>query len=1076
LAVGQGARLLALLDVRRDEVVLVVRLLVLYFVLIAAVVLIQSMAFGLFLAEYGSGSLPYAYLVIAAVGSLVAVGYLRLGARVSFSRLLTVNLSFLALGSLGLWLALGTLHGRWAVFLLPVWFQLFVTLVNLAVWPLALRLFDMRQGKRLFGLIGAGNWLANALGGLVVAPLVALVGPAQLLLLAAFVVVAAWLLLQGILREHVPPTVPSVAGPARRGTSSRAQPGPYAWRIFGYVAVWWLAFYFVDNVFYAQAAGQFPDAEQLTAFIGRFLSITGIVALITTVALTSRILKRFGLATGLLTMPVLVAAAIGAVAAGGALGLPALALFYLATAGKLFNVGLGFSLSQTAHNVMYQALPDASRERVQTTAEGMVQPLAVGTAGAALLLLTAWAGLDSIGLAWVLAAIAVVWIVLARGVGRAYPGTLAQALARRRWGGDGAAALEPTALALLKRQLDDPYPGAVVYALEHLAPEAELVHEDLARLLNHPAPEVRETILRRLEARADATAVPVLERRVALETVPAVKAAALRALAACGGAASNPTLTAALDDPDPAVRSGSLVGLLRHGGEEGAATARQALGRLAVSATAGDRVLAAEVLGAVGPAHGSPSLLAFLTDEARPVRVAALLAAASVRPDDLWSGVVGAADAPGCAAAAERALVAGGEASLEAMESIVAGGSASAQALVVVARACGRIGGTRAVRLLEALREARVGAVRRAALEALTVAGYRATDAGAITIALGACRERMTWLDQTRALVGGRLTARLLTAGLEDAWQLERDQMLLLLSHVGDAPSILDARAAFARAEPSGLARALEVIETRLPARLRRMVVPWLEASPGTAAVPARGAEGVAGDLLTERLVALIDGPEATYHGPWVRACAIHAAGVLPVQGARAAIGAATRAPEPVVAETAAWARARLAGETREGTADMLSILERVLILKDVPIFADSPDPVLADVATLLDEVDAAPGEAIVRQGEQGDSLYVVVDGRVSVLDGSREIDTLGDREVFGEMSLLDPEPRVATVTAREPTRLLRLPRGQFIELVHERPEVAVAIMRVLVRRLRARIRDLGEFEAAAASDAEPRR
>lgn len=1073
---GQGAWVMALLDVRRDEVVLVARLLALYFVLIAAVVLIQSMAFGLFLAEYGAGSLPYAYLVIAAIGSLVAVGYLRLGARVSFSRLLTVNLSFLALGSLGLWLALGTLHGRWAVFLLPVWFQLFVTLVNLVVWPLALRLFDVRQGKRLFGLIGAGNWLANALGGLVVAPLVALVGPAQLLLLAAFVVVAAWLMLQGILREHLQSTVPSAAGPARRGAARSVDPpGPYAWRVFGYVAVWWLAFYFVDNVFYAQAAGHFPDAEQLTAFIGRFLSITGVVALITTVALTSRILKRFGLATGLLTMPVLVAAAIGAVAVGGTLGLPALALFYLATAGKLINVGLGFSLSQTAHNVMYQALPDASRERVQTTAEGMVQPLAIGTAGAALLLLTAWAGLDSIGLACVLAVIATVWIVLAWGVGRAYPGTLAQALARRRWGGDGAAALEPTALALLRRQLDDPYPGAVVYAIEHLAPEVELAREDLERLLDHRAPEVREAILRRLEERPDAAAAPGLELRVSVETVPAVRAAALRAFAASGGAASAAILAAALDDPEPVIRSGSLVGLLRHGGDEGAAMARHTLGRLAVSVAAGDRVLVAEVLGAVRLAHGSPSLSTLLTDEVRAVRVAALQAAAAVRSDDLWPGVVAAADAPGCAAAAERALVAGGADSLEAMESIVVDGSVSVRALMVVARACGRIGGTRAVRLLEALREVGVGSVRRAALEALTVAGYRATDAGAIAIALQACRDRMTWLAQTRELVGTRPTARLLTAGLEDAWGLERDELLLLLTHVGDAPSILDARAAFARGEPSGLARALEVIETRVPARLRRMVVPWLEASPWTAAVPARGAEGAAGDLLTERLIALIDGFEGTYHGPWLRACAIHAARVLTVRGARMAIEAATRAPEPIVAETAAWARAHLAGETREGMTEMLSILERVLILKDVPIFADSPDPILADVAALLDEVDAVPGEAIVRQGEPGDSLYVVVDGRVSVLDGAREIDTLGDREVFGEMSLLDPEPRVATVTAREPTRLLRLPRGQFIELVHERPEVTVAIMRVLVRRLRARLRDLGEVEAAVATDSEPR-
>jgi CRP-like cAMP-binding protein len=75
----------------------------------------------------------------------------------------------------------------------------------------------------------------------------------------------------------------------------------------------------------------------------------------------------------------------------------------------------------------------------------------------------------------------------------------------------------------------------------------------------------------------------------------------------------------------------------------------------------------------------------------------------------------------------------------------------------------------------------------------------------------------------------------------------------------------------------------------------------------------------------------------------------------------------------------------------------------------------------------------------------------------------------LGARDVFGEMALLDPEPRSATVTAVEDTALLRLDQASFQELLEERSEVARSIIKVLTRRLRERIRDYSEAAGASA-------
>ena len=142
----------------------------------------------------------------------------------------------------------------------------------------------------------------------------------------------------------------------------------------------------------------------------------------------------------------------------------------------------------------------------------------------------------------------------------------------------------------------------------------------------------------------------------------------------------------------------------------------------------------------------------------------------------------------------------------------------------------------------------------------------------------------------------------------------------------------------------------------------------------------------------------------------------------------------------------------------------MLSTIEKVIILKTVSIFAGTPDEILAEVASLLEEVALIEGETIFEKGDAGDSMYIIVDGQVRVHDGGRTLNYLGEGDVFGEMAVLDPEPRLASVTAVEDTRLFRLDQEPFYELMDDRIEVARGIIRVLSQHLRARVRDLNDL------------
>ncbi len=133
----------------------------------------------------------------------------------------------------------------------------------------------------------------------------------------------------------------------------------------------------------------------------------------------------------------------------------------------------------------------------------------------------------------------------------------------------------------------------------------------------------------------------------------------------------------------------------------------------------------------------------------------------------------------------------------------------------------------------------------------------------------------------------------------------------------------------------------------------------------------------------------------------------------------------------------------------------MLITIEKVIILKSVSIFSDISERGLIDVAAILEEIQAEAEQTIFEKGDSGNSLYIIVEGKMRVHDGEKTIATLGPGEVFGELAALDPEPRMASVTATEPALLLRMGHAEQDELMAEHPEVAFGIIRVLCRRLR---------------------
>ena len=127
----------------------------------------------------------------------------------------------------------------------------------------------------------------------------------------------------------------------------------------------------------------------------------------------------------------------------------------------------------------------------------------------------------------------------------------------------------------------------------------------------------------------------------------------------------------------------------------------------------------------------------------------------------------------------------------------------------------------------------------------------------------------------------------------------------------------------------------------------------------------------------------------------------------------------------------------------------------RIDHLRRVSLFNDCTDEELRRIADISKTVETPAGTVVTQMGTPGDSFFFIVDGRVSVQTPVGVGDPLRPGDFFGEMSLLDGEPRSATVTAMTDLRLLVVDRLHFWRLLGETPDLMRRILMVLSRRVR---------------------
>lgn len=951
---------------------------------------------GLFLSVYEPELIPYAIIAAALLTAGVAVIFTGVVAGTQ-RRALAIGLTaVLGLSVITCRLLFG-LNPR-SAFVVYLWLSAVQVLVLTHAWDYASSMLTGRQAKRLLPLFGVGASIGAIIGGMAVAPAAFRLGTENLLWIAFLLLVGSlpllWLIPEPVkdLDETDESKNALIAFMARSGRGFQAVASSNLLRLMAFGLV---ALTITGTLIDLQLKFLLQETferDRITAIYGLMSAGVGTGTLLLQLWASRVLFPRFGVSfAAMLHGGTLMVAAGGAALVGG--------LGMLVFAQALDDI-LQFSLQKPVEQVSLLPFPARVKSVALATLGGVLRPLSKASAGGIALALA-----DSprlLPMATIVAA-GSAFAAYSRHRER-YMRALEGALARHAVDFSEVSStplvVDKSTLDIIDRGLADEDATVVIFSttlLEQLPAEDALPR--LVKLLEHPQPEVRAesaAVFGRIDAPLDFAAGMSIARRITEEEVPYVLAALLDSVGRVGGIDPE-TLVRYLDHGDPDVQRAGLVALTRLGWAEAEPRMHQML-----RGSSEERVLAAQAVGDLELQAFMDDLAAVVDDaEARP---AALDALARLGPEavPILASVLGRDDLPIPLRRTVITALAGIE-GYEAREALIK----LVEDPALGPAALHSLGRMRAAKLITPIDEMTLRPVLKDEMRR------------------GLLMSAASTIIRTQAQGPGDSFVAAELAGLH---QRSVYRVLKILALTYDPGRISTISTALVSNNPARRSNALELLEGTVSGPSAMVVMPFLDI--------------VAEGMPLHRVLEMLPNGRAVQKAPaealldeedwWPRALALHQLG----RDDEVSIPGHPMDEEP-----------------KESA--MMPLIEKVMILKGSEFFRNFPGSDLAGIAALSEVVHVAKDEVVFRQGDDGDAFYMVVSGSIIISRGATKLATLGSREGFGEMSILDSEPRSASATAAEDTTLLMLDRDSFDRAIEQNPVVARGVYRVLTERLR---------------------
>ena len=1059
-----------------------------------------------FIQEAGPDQLPYVYIIGSLILIITAPFYSLVVNRMARHTMMVV----LLVGSAGLLIGLRLLIDLDLTVMPYLLFSMtdliIVMLFYMHFWTFANDVFDPREGKRLFPLIGGSGLTGGIIGGLAVEPVVSAVGTVNMLVV--------W---SGILLMAVPMVI--YVNRAAFGMNSTKAPESdeensessfyesiaSVWnvpliRILTFMAFpLWLASSIMDYLFYAALDEMYHEQDRLTGFLGLFNSASSIFSLVVQLSITGWLLNRFGVGNSVLIHPLCLSLGTMMFTIRNLLpasGISTIGSFrgLLAVFAKLSDNVPYYSVGESSTQLLFNALPQDIRGKARSFISGWVEPIVTMLSGFILLLfihleMPLWViSLVTVGLA-------LVWVGISTSVKKLYLKALVNNLSSKdvNLSGDSLVTLTSMGGAEIAPSLIEAVTSAdenvALFALEQLKSNhsAELTNQIHLKL---PAskPRVQVAILGIIEeACLQESTETVAQLLVSGEDT--VRSAAIPVLGKLDPEGFAERIIPLLDSDNLELRAKAIVGLLQgKSSGDGYQRASAALDSTLAAEDSKTREIAVYILGELNLPQHQFRIIGYLSDEKLAVQRAAVEAAAKIADPEFVPDLIHLMRNESLVDDVTKALTGMVELSLdplhETLRDLAKDGQydsdpENSKFLQRILSCLGDIGDLRSSEVLSEVfgflpehQASRLShfsdhsAIVDALVRIKMAQDADSVDTGQISDAASQRTARhVTGLLEQH---GMRLSEKEIkintlkntkeskaTLLLEDALRQisasHETQAMRCLQVIHQPGTIKAASSNFRRSDQRAKAEAIELLSEL--GREARDLARILETKyfPEAQATEDLALSGVLRKSFDS------DNPL------WLRVCSLYVAGEITETDVVDEVASLVKDPDLIIRRHAMLALKKLDPQERDSTlpsevAKMGHDMERILFLKSVPLFAEMGGETIQWVNDIATEAHFSEDEVIFEEGDEGDACYLILRGSVRVVKGEDKAAVIAIREqgdYFGEMAILEDEPRSATVEAQEDTEMLVINRDDFHRLIIGHPNVLFSLFKGLSKILR---------------------
>ena len=622
------------LNIRPDEGWLVKKLFMLQFFQGAGIAFFFTAGFALFLAKFPITELPHVFIIASFLLWVVGFIYSKIEHLFDIGKLSIFITLFMIASMVAFRLAFVFITADWFLYWMLAWFNVLYLLNNLEFWGVASLSFDVRQSKRLFGIISAGDIPAKFIGYSLALLMVSFIGTINLVWIGIICMLASIPYLISIKKsgklvevQHHKRTPAKHASENISKIIKKFSENILIRRLSVLSIIITGSFIIINYEFYAGVQEAYHDDVSLAKFIAFFLAIVRIIAMIVKVIFTGRLINNLGIVKSLLITPLVLLILILAIFFTQNIPGNYKVTIYLFGATYIVADILRSAINSPVFLTIMQPLSNHERLKAHTILKGIMDPFASLASGILILLLLKYQHeVKLLSVTYILLIICIFWIIGIYRVNSQYLKIIIRSISSRYFVGENFSVNDSGTLEWLKEKIKTGSEIEVINILNMLYDSSNDMSDDLLiGVLQHPSENVRLVTLKLMQQKnvpaVEIFLLPFLQNN----DNPLLIAESLKIM--CGNKADSEIILPYLNHTSPEVRKAALAGLQFYGSAEIKEYATSILKQMTASADVNERLIAAEILSNQDNCNQIEMILGLMNDNDAIVRKTGFLAA-----------------------------------------------------------------------------------------------------------------------------------------------------------------------------------------------------------------------------------------------------------------------------------------------------------------------------------------------------------------------------------------------------------------------------------------------------------------